>query len=134
MLLAAGSLAGAQLNRWMLKRGVSPSRLLAGAACVNVLACGGVALSMHHVAFVLPMTGVAMSFSMIIPCVLGSALSRYADSRGTAGAMLGLLYYLLIAMGLALAGMWQNLGEVLIVCAAVSLSAASLYASKHVRD
>ncbi|WP_369973502.1 hypothetical protein [Photorhabdus sp. CRCIA-P01] len=53
---------------------------------------------------------------MAIPNILASALSNYTDRLGTAGALLGLLYYLMLGGGLALAGWNQHLGVVLICC------------------
>jgi Bcr/CflA subfamily drug resistance transporter len=131
ILLSAGSFVGAQLNRWLLKRGVSPSKLLTRGACMNALAAAAVCFSLGHVGFLLPMTCVAMAFAMLIPLVLGSALSDYGDCRGTAGAILGLLYYLLVGAGLSLAGKQQNLGVVLALCAAISLYMVLIYARKH---
>lgn len=72
----------------------------------------------NSVAFVLPMLLVVLAFGL---AVLGSALADYADRLGTAGALLGLLYYLLIGAGLMLAGWFQALGETLIACSAVAL-------------
>ncbi|KNH29931.1 hypothetical protein ACS77_01790 [Pseudomonas syringae] len=46
---------------------------------------------------------VVLAFGMAIPNTLGSALVNYGDRLGTAGALFGLLYYLLIGGGLILA-------------------------------
>ena len=55
----------------------------------------------------LPMIAVATAYAMAIPVVLGTALSDYADCRGSAGALFGLTYYLVIGLGLAFVG-WGN--------------------------
>lgn len=60
---------------------------------------------------------VTIAFAMAIPVALGSALSAYADCRGSAGALFGLLYYVLIALGLGLSGWGQTLGVTLTVSA-----------------
>ncbi len=64
---------------------------------------------------------VVMGFGIGIPNVLSQALVNYRSQAGSAGAVLGLLYYLMIGGGLAIAGAVQNLGVVLVVCAVVAL-------------
>ena len=70
----------------------------------------------NSVGFVLAMVPVVMAYGIAIPNVLAYALRSYKDCAGTAGALLGLLYYLLLGTGLSLAGLAQNLGAVLILC------------------
>jgi hypothetical protein len=53
--------------------------------------------------FVLAMLFVVLAFGMAIPNILGLALANYGDRLGTADALFGLLYYLLIGFGLQLA-------------------------------
>ncbi|MNP60876.1 hypothetical protein D3C76_1560020 [compost metagenome] len=74
-----------------------------------------------HWLFVLPMLLVVMAFGMAIPNVLGAALVAYRDRLGTAGALFGLLYYLVIGAGLTLAAWGQALGWTLLVCALTAL-------------
>jgi hypothetical protein len=64
---------------------------------------------------------------MAIPLVLGTALGAYGHCRGTAGAIFGLAYYVLIGLGLAAVGWGQSLGGTLIVCASVSCIAGLRY-------
>ncbi|MDE1312333.1 hypothetical protein G6Z90_19065 [Vibrio aestuarianus subsp. cardii] len=52
-----------------------------------------------------------------IPNILSQALKNYKAQVGSAGAWFGLLYYLLIGLGLALVGAAQHLGATLVVCA-----------------
>ena len=92
-------------------------------------AAGVVALS-HSWLFVFPMVVVVLSYGLAIPNVLARALDHYTDRAGTAGALLGLLYYTMLATGLLLAGWSQNLGAVLMCCSVVALPlAASAHAA-----
>jgi len=49
--------------------------------------------------------------------VMRLALRHYREQAGAAGALFGLSYYLLLGMMLGVAGMVQQLGLVLSVCA-----------------
>ncbi|MNE56172.1 hypothetical protein D3C80_1510630 [compost metagenome] len=71
--------------------------------------------------FLAPMLLVVMAFGIAIPNILGTALAAYRDRLGTAGALFGLMYYILIGSGLMLAGWSQNLGSTLLVCAGVAV-------------
>lgn len=103
VMLALGSLAGALLNRHLLARGVSAKRqiLLGGLLAV----ASGVALIwwQHSLWMLLPCALAMLAFGLAIPNVLSQALTRYREQLGTAGALFGLLYYLLIGLGLTLA-------------------------------
>jgi MFS family permease len=121
VILALGSGFGAWLNRRLLTAGFKALQLIRLAGGIALLGGVGVWSLQNSVAFVLPMLLVVLAFGLAIPNVLGSALADYADRLGTAGALLGLLYYLLIGAGLMLAGWFQALGETLIACSAVAL-------------
>lgn len=120
MALAAGALAGAQGNRLLLRRGAGQQHIFICAGLLLLLASVGVGLLTHSWLFLLPMMGVATAYAMAIPVVLGTALSDYGDCRGSAGALLGLAYYLIIGLGLAIVGWGESLGITLAICAAVS--------------
>ncbi|VVN13801.1 multidrug effflux MFS transporter [Pseudomonas fluorescens] len=121
VILALGSGFGAWLNRRLLTAGFIPVQLIRLAAGTALLGGVGVWSLQNSVAFVLPMLLVVLAFGLAIPNVLGSALVDYADRLGTAGALFGLMYYLLIGVGLMLAGWFQAIGETLIACSAVAL-------------
>jgi MFS family permease len=121
VILALGSGFGAWLNRRLLTAGFKALQLIRLAAGIALLGGVGVWSLQGSVAFVLPMLLVVLAFGLAIPNILGSALADYADRLGTAGALLGLMYYLLIGAGLMLAGWFQALGETLIACSAVAL-------------
>lgn len=121
VILALGSGFGAWLNRRLLTAGFKALQLIRLAAGIALLGGVGVWSLQNSVAFVLPMLLVVMAFGLAIPNILGSALADYVDRLGTAGALLGLMYYLLIGAGLMLAGWFQALGETLITCSVVAL-------------
>jgi predicted MFS family arabinose efflux permease len=121
VILALGSGFGAWLNRRLLTAGYNPLQLIRLAGGIALLGGMGVWALQGSIAFVLPMLLVVLAFGLAIPNVLGSALANYADRLGTAGALLGLMYYLLIGAGLMLAGWFQALGETLIACSTVAL-------------
>ncbi|MFZ3284235.1 MFS transporter [Pseudomonas sp.] len=121
VILALGSGFGAWLNRRLLTAGFKALQLIRLAAGIALLGGVGVWSLQGSVVFVLPMLLVVLAFGLAIPNILGSALADYADRLGTAGALLGLMYYLLIGAGLMLAGWFQALGETLIACSAVAL-------------
>jgi len=124
VLLALGSGSGAWLNKTLLKRGfgsaalvkMASGLLLAGAILVGLLQDSGL--------FAWAMLGVVLAFGMAIPNVLGAALTAYRDRLGTAGALFGLLYYLVIGVGWTLAAWVQQLGWTLLVCAVAALCLA----------
>lgn len=127
LVLAGGSLLGAQINRLLLKNSDRQTLILLLAGGVNLLGGVGVWLCSASLWFLLPMLLVMVSFSMAIPVILSSALSAYGECRGTAGALFGLGYYALIGAGLAVSGMFQNLGVTLVICALVALVATRAY-------
>lgn len=121
VILALGSGLGAWLNRRLLRRGVSGPQLIQLAAALVWVGASGVWLLDESPGFVLPMLLVVLAFGMAIPNILGSALASYADRLGTAGALFGLLYYLLIGGGLMLVAWAQALGETLMVCGGMAM-------------
>jgi predicted MFS family arabinose efflux permease len=125
VILALGSGLGAWLNKRLLHRGVSGPQLIQVATTLQLVGGSGVLLLAESPLFVLPMLLVVLAFGMAIPNVLGSALAGYGDRLGTAGALFGLLYYLLIGGGLMLAGWAQALGETLMVCGALAMLLAT---------
>jgi MFS family permease len=121
VILALGSGLGAWLNQRLLRRGVSGPQLIQLAAALVWVGASGVWLLEESLGFVLPMLLVVLGFGMAIPNILGSALASYGDRLGTAGALFGLLYYLLIGGGLMLVAWAQALGETLMVCGGLAM-------------
>jgi MFS family permease len=121
VILALGSGLGAWLNKRLLAWGFNGNQLSAVAAMVLLI--GGVSVQglLDGRGFVVAMLLVVLAFGMAIPNVLGAALVRYADCLGTAGALFGLFYYLLIGGALMLAAWSQALGWTLIVCGVLAV-------------
>lgn len=120
-LLALASLSGSLLNRKLLTTSMTPEQLVRH-ACILALLSGVAAWWLQHSAWILvPVAGVVIAYGIAIPNVLSQALLRYREHAGAAGALFGLSYYLLLGMMLGLAGMVQQLGLVLTICASMAL-------------
>ena len=116
MGLALATLIGSLLNKRLLGRGWQPPSLIRLAAGL-ALGSGGVLWAMQgSLWFLLPMMGIVVAFGIAIPNVLSQALLAYREVAGSAGALFGLAYYLLLSLGLALAATLQDLGLLLIGC------------------
>ncbi|VVP72132.1 Inner membrane transport protein YdhC [Pseudomonas fluorescens] len=131
VLLALGSGLGAWLNKALLKRGLNGEQLVLAAAGVALLGGLSVLLLQDSWLFVWPMLLVVLAFGMAIPNVLGAALVAYQDRLGTAAAVFGLLYYLVIGAGLTVVAWAQDLGWSLLTCglAALWLAAPRVFRS-----
>ncbi|WP_252177896.1 multidrug effflux MFS transporter [Endozoicomonas sp. 4G] len=114
LLMALGTAIGALLNRSLVRR-VNIEKLvqwgctlaLAGSllqGLVSVLSFESQRL--HLVLFLLPMILIVTGFGLTIPNVLGTALVDYKPQLGSAGALLGLFYYLVIMAGLGALSAW----------------------------
>jgi len=126
-LLALASLSGSLLNRKMLANGRSSEKLVRH-SCALALLSGLAAWWLQHSAWVLvPVAGAVVAYGIAIPNVLSQALRDYREQAGAAGALFGLSYYLLLGVMLGFAGMMQQLGLVLTVCAFT----AWLYSLSH---
>jgi len=119
LLLALSSASGAWLNKRLLARGANSETLVTLASVCMLL--GGLLVLLDRCLFIWPMLLVVLAFGMAIPNILGTALAAYQDRLGTAGALFGLLYYLMIGTALALAAWGQALGWTLVVCATIAL-------------
>ncbi|MDR5617870.1 MFS transporter [Arsenophonus sp.] len=121
LLLTLGVGIGSVMNRVMLNRGVSPSRIVLIATLLSL--AGGILVYMllknNYKLFILPVLLNVMAYGLAIPNILASALTKYTHCLGTAGALLGLMYYVLLGGGRVLAGLSQHLGFVLI-CSSLS--------------
>ncbi|WP_349920458.1 multidrug effflux MFS transporter [Aeromonas veronii] len=114
--LALATLVGSLLNKGLLGKGWAPSSLVR-LACILAFICGiGVWLGQGSLWFLLPMMGTVVAFGVAIPNVLSQALLVYREVAGSAGALFGLVYYLLLSLGLAVAANLQDLGILLVGC------------------
>ncbi|MEX9611968.1 multidrug effflux MFS transporter [Providencia manganoxydans] len=119
VLLAIGVGVGSILNRYLLAKKWTPERLVKLSSVISLVSGCMVYILIHFAWFILPVMGIVIGYGIAIPNVLAHALNRYADRKGTAGAILGLLYYIGLAVGLMIAGWSQHLGGVLVVSGAV---------------
>lgn len=110
LAIALGSVAGAWVNRRLLRRHAPPllvraAVLASGAAAA--LQVGWVFLADGDPARVLAglilcQFLMMLAYGCAIPNLLATALEAYGEVRGTAAALFGLTYYLMIAAGLGL--------------------------------
>ena len=111
IILAAGTFTGAKLNRFLLLKNISPKILVNGSIIGAFSASAFVWILMDYgIYFLIPYFFIVMAFSMAIPNILSTALIHYKNETGSAGALLGLIYYVLIGLGLVSIGWIQNLG------------------------
>ncbi|WP_106916447.1 MFS transporter [Chryseobacterium aurantiacum] len=124
MILAAGTFTGAKLNRFLLLRNISPKILVQrstmGALAASILVW---ILMDYGIYFLIPYFFIVMAFSMAIPNILSTALINYKNETGSAGALLGLIYYILIGIGLVSIGWIQNLGLSCIIFSGIGVLA-----------
>lgn len=121
IVLGLGTLVGSYVNKAMLSRSFSQRTLLGVAALLLAVGSIGVFAMLDSIWFVAPMMFVVMSFGIAIPNVLSVALTDYKQQAGSAGAVFGLMYYLMIGGGLGLAGIIQDLGTVLLGCSVLAM-------------
>ena len=116
ILLGLGSFLGAFLNkRWIQKYAFSNEKLVTIASIILLISSALVLIFQSQWFFILPMIGVVMAYGIAIPNILAKALMNYGDKLGTAGAILGLIYYLIIGIGLMLMAYGQHLGLSLVI-------------------
>ncbi|MDC5812095.1 multidrug effflux MFS transporter [Vibrio europaeus] len=113
LILAIGTFAGSWLNKGLLAQGYESKLLVQLSAWGAIFGSIMVWLLQDRVALLAPMLLVVASFGVGIPNILSRALIEYKSQTGSAGALFGLLYYLLIGFGLSVVGFMQNLGVAL---------------------
>ncbi|HCH51125.1 MAG TPA: MFS transporter [Proteus sp.] len=119
--LALGVGIGSFINKTLLNHQWTCKKLVLLASFIALISAIGVYLLRNNISFIIPMIGSVIAYGIAIPNILATALAQYKDRLGTAGALLGLFYYLLIGGGLALAGWGQDLAITLLICSASSL-------------
>ncbi|HHF0532789.1 TPA: multidrug effflux MFS transporter [Vibrio alginolyticus] len=121
MVLGLGTLLGSYLNKSLVSKNVRKSQLLWLSAVLLSLGSVGVLILSQSIWFVAPMVLVVMSYGIAIPNILSDVLVDYKQQVGSAGALFGLMYYIMIGTGLAMAGTAQNLGVVLLSCSCLAI-------------
>ena len=117
VLLAAGTFMGAFLNRRWLAAGQSSHRLIWRGITLLAVAAIGLEFAGKHLIFLLPAMLLALAYAVAIPNLLSGALQHYRSVAGMAGAVFGLMYSLLLGLGLALSAWWGDLADVTLICA-----------------
>jgi Bcr/CflA subfamily drug resistance transporter len=120
-VLALGTLIGSLLNKRLLGKGWLSASLIRLAASLALAAGAAVWASQDSLWFLLPMMVIVVSYGVAIPNVLSQALLAYREVAGSAGALFGLSYYLLLSLGLAVAAGLQDLGMLLSGCGLLAL-------------
>lgn len=120
IVLALGVLIGSATNKHLLSKGLLAETLISIACMTALVGAVGVYLTQSSWLFLLPMMLVVCGFGIGIPNILSLALADYKQASGTAGALFGLAYYLLLGAGLALAAISHNLANLLLVTALLS--------------
>lgn len=133
IILAAGTFVGAQLNRFLLLKNSSPKTLVKIGSWVSFIASISVwALAGKGIFFLIPYFFIVMAFSVAIPNILSTALIHYKNETGSAGALLGLIYYVLIGLGLVSIGYIQNLGISCIIFSGIGICALLMLNQKKI--
>lgn len=122
-VLAISSVLGSMMNRRLLAQGYAAERLVRFAVGLSLLSAVGVWMTQHSLLFLLPMVGIVISFGVAIPNILSYALVDYKANAGTAGALFGLMYYMILGVSLSFTGWGNNLGVALIVSAIICVIA-----------
>ncbi|MBB5638114.1 Bcr/CflA subfamily drug resistance transporter [Pedobacter cryoconitis] len=130
--LAIGSFIGGITNKNLVRAGYSSAKLILSAALLAASGALGVWFLQKDIWFLLSMLFIVAAFGIAIPNILSQALNRYKQVAGTAGALFGLMYYLIIGIGLIISGWVQNLGLILIICSAFSIGVALKYKARAI--
>ncbi|ENG4184296.1 multidrug effflux MFS transporter [Providencia rettgeri] len=127
ILLALGVGLGSIINRHLLAKKHTSEQLVKLSSIISLISGCLVFALMDSIWFILPVIGVVIGYGIAIPNILAHALNRYSDRKGTAGAILGLFYYIGLAIGLMLAGWSQHLGLVLTISGLVLVLSSLRY-------
>lgn len=120
VILALGSFAGSYFNKICLGKGISGNFLILGSTVLALMSAIATFLLLESMWFLLPVLLIVASFGIAIPNILSQALVHYKTTVGSAGALFGLLYYLLIGLGLYCSSLLPNFGWVLVLFAAIA--------------
>ncbi|MBW3695077.1 MFS transporter [Vibrio sp. T187] len=126
LVLALGTLLGSLVSKKLLGAvrfgiHIDSDALVKLAALLAIVGSTGVYWMQGSLWFLVPMLLIVMAFGIGMPNVLSHALVRYKDQVGSAGALFGMMYYVLIGSGLAVVGVVQNLGMTLLAVSIVAV-------------
>ncbi|MGI2191551.1 multidrug effflux MFS transporter [Shewanella baltica] len=123
LLLGFGTFLGSYVNKIMLGRGHTGARLVRLASAIALVGGLGIWLiqstfiGLNNVYFLAPMLLIVIAYGIAIPNILSSALASYRTYAGSAGALFGLFYYILLGLGLGGTGIVHHLGMVITLSA-----------------
>lgn len=123
LLLGFGTFLGSYVNKIMLGRGQTGARLVRLASAIALVGGLGIWLiqstfiGLNNVYFLAPMLLIVIAYGIAIPNILSSALANYRTYAGSAGALFGLFYYILLGLGLGGTGIVHHLGMVITLSA-----------------
>ncbi|MCP3130083.1 multidrug effflux MFS transporter [Shewanella sp. KJ2020] len=118
LLLGFGAFLGSYINKILLGRGYASAQLVRFASAIALVGGLGIwlfqstVLGLNNVYFLAPMLLIVIAYGIAIPNILSSALANYRAYAGSAGALFGLFYYILLGLGLGGAGIIHHLGMV----------------------
>lgn len=131
IILAGGTFIGAKLNRLLLLKNASPKTLVKISTLGSCIASAFVwILAGKGIYFLIPYFFIVMAFSIAIPNILSTALIQYKNETGSAGALLGLIYYSMIGTGLVSVGYIQNLGISSLIFSGIGVMALFIFSEK----
>lgn len=99
--LGVATLLGSLSNAGFLRRGVTPRRLISFACLLALTGCVGIFYLRTSIWLLLPMMWLVYAYAIAIPNLLSGALVHFQTQLGSASALFGLMYYLMIGAGLA---------------------------------
>ncbi|MBP6518191.1 MULTISPECIES: multidrug effflux MFS transporter [unclassified Shewanella] len=123
LLLGFGTFLGSYVNKIMLGQGHTGARLVRLASAIALVGGLGIWLiqstfiGLNNVYFLAPMLLIVIAYGIAIPNILSSALANYRIYAGSAGALFGLFYYILLGLGLGGTGIVHHLGMVITLSA-----------------
>ncbi len=120
-VLALGSVIGSSLNMLLIRMKLKADLIVPTSILILLVSGLGVYLLQDTLWFFISMTLVSLSFGLMLPNLLSTALVNYRNHLGTAGALLGLFYYLIIGFGLDYASKAGNLAFTLLICGGCTL-------------
>ncbi|AAN56478.1 multidrug effflux MFS transporter [Shewanella oneidensis MR-1] len=134
LLLGFGAFLGSYFNQVLLGRCCTSPRLIRLASSIALVGGVGIWLlqstfiGLNNVYFLAPMLLIVIAYGIAIPNILSSALAGYRTYAGSAGALFGLFYYILLGAGLGVVGLINHLGGVItlaaLFCTVLSMSRA----------
>lgn len=120
-ILATGTLIGALVNKRLIKKGFGSETLIRTGTFIAFIAAIIVGVLEEKIWFLIPFCFIVMAYGIAIPNILSTALFRYKNETGSAGAVFGLIYYILIGLGLVATGLIQHLSLSLIAFSGIAL-------------